>query len=120
MKNSNRLPIFILIGLAVLVAIAAAVGNSDDPVTLEKISVSGSVSTITPDTAPIRLDFVAEGTGDTISTPISEEGVYSVQVIPGTYKINMAYSVSGIVSPAPGFCGTYPLDGPTDDLNIRC
>ena len=120
MKNPTWSIVVIIVVAAVLVGIAIG-GNPQTENDPEKADVSGKVETVTPETKPVRIDFIKENSNDRLSAPLSENGEYSIQLDPGRYRVELSYTTIGdVISPIPGFCGVYQIDSDNDNLDFRC
>lgn len=121
MKN----PTWPIVGIVALVAIIAGMvfagnqqaGNNDT----EMVNISGKVETVTPETQPVRIDFIRVTSQEQLSAQVNENGEYSTQLDPGRYRVELIHTtIGGIVSPLPGNCGTHLINSDNNNLNFRC
>lgn len=121
MKRSPTWPIVIGVAIVAVVVGIAIGGNEQKEIDPDKVRISGNVETVTPETKPVRLDFIRDGSNDKLSATVNENSEYSIQLEPGKYRVELTHTTIGnIVSPLPGFCGTYQIDSNDDNKDIKC
>jgi len=108
--NNTYAGIILVVAVVILIVILAVNPEikETDPT---KVNINGKVETVTPETKPVRLDFIEKSSKVRLAAQLNENGEYSIQLVTGLYDIELTYTtIGGIVSPILGTCGTYNID----------
>lgn len=118
-NNKNRNAGIVIVVAIILILIFAAKPEIEniDPT---KVNVSGKVETVSPETKPVRIDFIEENSRERLTAQLNENNEYSILLDPGIYDVELSYTtIGGIVSPILGNCGTYNIDSDRN-LDLKC
>ncbi len=118
-KNDKRNAIIVIVVVIIIILILAANPEIED-IDPTKVNVNGKVETVSPETKPVRIDFIEENSRERLTAQLNENDEYSIQLDPGIYDVELSYTtIGGIISPIPGNCGTYNIDSDRN-LDLKC